>query len=261
MYHKKNVDYAYLLWEDFIYQVENKNVKKSNEMYYPRFTKVIINFFMAKDQSIPRRNSVNWHYARDDYMFTMIKSGAELPKIKANGQEEQGSDIYQLFPDVRTYESNDEQISWKSSEEDDDDEFNVIQRISLTGFQLKAVGSFSTQMVLDSPCLLVLITETSQSRQHDADHAGCLILGKSTSGGIQFLGDNVSQLMFKEAGLNCNVFPSWNTWRNLQLISTEYQLLTCFTKALLKTGFSTRQQLGMRCLTPAELEVLTKESA
>ncbi|GJR29614.1 hypothetical protein Tco_1105846 [Tanacetum coccineum] len=28
---------------------------------------------MAKDQSIPRRNSVNWHYARDDYMFTTIK--------------------------------------------------------------------------------------------------------------------------------------------------------------------------------------------
>ncbi|GJV08730.1 hypothetical protein Tco_1346386 [Tanacetum coccineum] len=61
------------LSEDFIYQVENKNVKKSNEMYYPRFTKVIVNFFMTKDQSIPRRNSVNWHYVRDDHMFTTIK--------------------------------------------------------------------------------------------------------------------------------------------------------------------------------------------
>ncbi|GJU77823.1 hypothetical protein Tco_1274893 [Tanacetum coccineum] len=59
-------------------QVENKNVKKSNEMYYPRFTKVIVNFFMTKDQSIPRRNSVNWHYARDDYMFTTIKT-SETP--------------------------------------------------------------------------------------------------------------------------------------------------------------------------------------
>ncbi|GJU20021.1 hypothetical protein Tco_1153363 [Tanacetum coccineum] len=28
---------------------------------------------MTKNQSIPRRNSVNWHYARDDYIFTMIK--------------------------------------------------------------------------------------------------------------------------------------------------------------------------------------------
>ncbi|GJR20471.1 hypothetical protein Tco_0968998 [Tanacetum coccineum] len=69
----KNVDYAYLLWEDFVYQVENKNVKRSNEMYYPRFTKVIVNFFMTKDQSIPRRNNVNWHFARDDPMFTTIK--------------------------------------------------------------------------------------------------------------------------------------------------------------------------------------------
>ncbi|GKA41526.1 hypothetical protein Tco_0734186 [Tanacetum coccineum] len=73
MYHKKNVDYAYLLWEDFVYQVENKNVKKSNKMYYPRFTKVIVNFFMTKDQLILRWNSVNWHYAKDDHMFTTIK--------------------------------------------------------------------------------------------------------------------------------------------------------------------------------------------
>ncbi|GJY17289.1 hypothetical protein Tco_0388780 [Tanacetum coccineum] len=35
MYNKKNVDYAYLLWEDFIYQIENKNTKKGNAMYYP----------------------------------------------------------------------------------------------------------------------------------------------------------------------------------------------------------------------------------
>nr|GEW33863.1 hypothetical protein [Tanacetum cinerariifolium] len=73
MYHKKNVDFAYLLWEDFVYQVEHKDAKKSNEMYYPRFTNVIIHFFMTKDPSIPRRNKVNWHYVRDDQMFTTIK--------------------------------------------------------------------------------------------------------------------------------------------------------------------------------------------
>nr|GFA55156.1 hypothetical protein [Tanacetum cinerariifolium] len=28
---------------------------------------------MSKDPSIPRRNKVNWHYVRDDHMFTMIK--------------------------------------------------------------------------------------------------------------------------------------------------------------------------------------------
>ncbi|GKD82043.1 hypothetical protein Tco_1348882 [Tanacetum coccineum] len=240
MYHKKNVDYAYLLWEDFVYQVENKNVKRSNEMYYPRFTKVIVNFFMTKDSSIPRRNRVNWHFARDDPMFTTIKvvsrhedtqlygailpdeltneaikdsesykeyyaiaSGAEPPKTKASVKKKKtGSDKTKTpptakgkrlktsakvakpakkkqiaktskakgltvlsgfalteakqmelaikrsliqthsshanssgihkgtsdkpgVPDVPTYASDDEQISWKSSDEDDDDEVSI----------------------------------------------------------------------------------------------------------------------------------------
>nr|GEV43836.1 hypothetical protein [Tanacetum cinerariifolium] len=32
LYHKRNVDYAFLIWEDFVFQVEHKNQKKSNEM-------------------------------------------------------------------------------------------------------------------------------------------------------------------------------------------------------------------------------------
>ncbi|GJZ01086.1 hypothetical protein Tco_0519047 [Tanacetum coccineum] len=76
-----NVNKLHQPWKSFAAVInkclsgkKNKNVKKSNEMYYPRFTKVIVNFFMTKDQSIPRWNSVNWHYARDDYMFTTIKT-------------------------------------------------------------------------------------------------------------------------------------------------------------------------------------------
>nr|GFC55957.1 hypothetical protein [Tanacetum cinerariifolium] len=69
LYHKRNIDYAFLIWEYFVYQVEHKNQKKSNEMYYPRFTKVIIHHFMAKKPSIPRQNKVNWHYVRDDILF------------------------------------------------------------------------------------------------------------------------------------------------------------------------------------------------
>ncbi|GJX44184.1 hypothetical protein Tco_0260860 [Tanacetum coccineum] len=52
--------------------IENKNTKKGNAMYYPRFTKLVVNFVMEKDPSIPRRNKVNWHFARDDPMFTTI---------------------------------------------------------------------------------------------------------------------------------------------------------------------------------------------
>ncbi|GJY48450.1 hypothetical protein Tco_0438406 [Tanacetum coccineum] len=73
MYHNKQVDYVYLLWEDLVFQVENKNSKKNSDMYYPRFTKVIVDYFMAKDQAIPRRNKMFWHYARDDFMFTTIR--------------------------------------------------------------------------------------------------------------------------------------------------------------------------------------------
>nr|GEZ43003.1 retrovirus-related Pol polyprotein from transposon TNT 1-94 [Tanacetum cinerariifolium] len=59
----------------------------------------------------------------------------------------------------------------------------------------------------------------------DVDHAGCIDSRKSTSGGIQFLDD-------------------------------------MFTKALLEDRFKYLvKRIGMRCLTPAELEVLAKESA
>nr|GEX20745.1 hypothetical protein [Tanacetum cinerariifolium] len=73
LYHTKSIDYAFLIWEDFVYQVKNKNQKKSNEMYYPRITKVIIHHFMSKDPSIPRRNKINWHYVKDDSIFSTIK--------------------------------------------------------------------------------------------------------------------------------------------------------------------------------------------
>nr|GFA77314.1 hypothetical protein [Tanacetum cinerariifolium] len=53
--------------------VEHKNTKRSNEMYYPRFTKVIIDHFMTRKPYISRRNRINWHYIRDDVLFTTIK--------------------------------------------------------------------------------------------------------------------------------------------------------------------------------------------
>ncbi|GJU41760.1 hypothetical protein Tco_1194717 [Tanacetum coccineum] len=94
MYHNKHVDDVYLLWEDLVYQVENKNSNKNNDMCYPRFTKVIINYFMTKDPSIPRRNKMFWHTARHDSMFITIRVifkyqdtqiyGAILPRYLTN---------------------------------------------------------------------------------------------------------------------------------------------------------------------------------
>nr|GFD00313.1 hypothetical protein [Tanacetum cinerariifolium] len=72
-YHRINIDFTYLIWEDFVYQVEHKNQQRSNEMNYPRFTKVIIDYFMTRKPSISRRNRINWHYVRDDALFSIIK--------------------------------------------------------------------------------------------------------------------------------------------------------------------------------------------
>nr|GEY03845.1 copia protein [Tanacetum cinerariifolium] len=106
LYHSRNIDYAFLIWEDFMYQVEHKNHKKSNEMYYPRFTKVILHHFMSKDLSIPRRNKVNWHYVRDDIIFLTIKVvsrhqntqqyGAMLP-IELTNKEIRNSKAYKEY--------------------------------------------------------------------------------------------------------------------------------------------------------------------
>nr|GEW14829.1 hypothetical protein [Tanacetum cinerariifolium] len=94
--------------EDFVFQVEHKNQKKSNEMYYPRFTKVIIHHFISKDPPIPRRNKVNWHYVRDDFMFSMIKLVSRhqnmqqfAPKPKASARRTRsGSDTSITPPTV-----------------------------------------------------------------------------------------------------------------------------------------------------------------
>nr|GEW68779.1 hypothetical protein [Tanacetum cinerariifolium] len=85
LYHKRNVDFAYLTWKDFVFQIEHKETKKSNVMYYPRFTKVITHHFMSKDPSIPRRN----------------KFGALLP-IELTNKDIRNSNAYKEYYAVAT---------------------------------------------------------------------------------------------------------------------------------------------------------------
>ncbi|GJR26988.1 hypothetical protein Tco_1103220 [Tanacetum coccineum] len=60
---------AFLITAD----IEYKDAKKTNKMSYPRFTKIIIDYFMIKDLSILRRNKMFWHTARDDTLITSIR--------------------------------------------------------------------------------------------------------------------------------------------------------------------------------------------
>ncbi|GJV46753.1 hypothetical protein Tco_1436965 [Tanacetum coccineum] len=111
MFHQKNVDYVYLLWEDLVFQIETKVSKRNKDMYYPRFTKVIINHFMSQDQSIPRRNKVDWHMAKDDLVLTIMrfipqhevvqKYGVILPDYLTN-QSMKESEVYRTYYDLAT---------------------------------------------------------------------------------------------------------------------------------------------------------------
>ncbi|GKE50531.1 hypothetical protein Tco_1481789 [Tanacetum coccineum] len=75
MYNLKNVDYVALLWEDFMYQADNRDISptRKENMPYPRFTKVIINYFISKDKTISMRNRINLHTVRDDFLLGTLK--------------------------------------------------------------------------------------------------------------------------------------------------------------------------------------------
>nr|GFD02687.1 hypothetical protein [Tanacetum cinerariifolium] len=47
--------------------------KSKEEQRNVLFMKVIIDYFMTRKLSIPRRNKINWHYVRDDVLFPTIK--------------------------------------------------------------------------------------------------------------------------------------------------------------------------------------------
>ncbi|GJU07585.1 hypothetical protein Tco_1124015 [Tanacetum coccineum] len=79
MYHKKNVDYVYLLWEDLIYQVENKNSKKNNEMCYPRFTKDTQIYGAILPDELTNQEILDSKAYKEYYV---VASRAEPPKVK-----------------------------------------------------------------------------------------------------------------------------------------------------------------------------------
>ncbi|GKE08113.1 hypothetical protein Tco_1411664 [Tanacetum coccineum] len=79
MFYKKKVNFVELLWEDFTFQIENRDHKKQENMYYPRFTKAIIHHFISKDKS-------------DDFQVY----GALLPKRMTN-QQMRDSNAYKTY--------------------------------------------------------------------------------------------------------------------------------------------------------------------
>ncbi|GKG25528.1 hypothetical protein Tco_0398674, partial [Tanacetum coccineum] len=113
MYNKKNVNYVSLLWEDVMYQADNREISsaRKDHMCYPRFTKVIINHFISKDNTISMRNRIKLHIICDDSLLGTLKFvskiqgyqqyGALIPDDMIN-QEIKDSEAYKTYYDFAT---------------------------------------------------------------------------------------------------------------------------------------------------------------
>nr|GFA56661.1 integrase, catalytic region, zinc finger, CCHC-type, peptidase aspartic, catalytic [Tanacetum cinerariifolium] len=98
----------------------------------------------------------------------------------------------------------------------------------------------------------------------DSDHAGCLDSRKSTSGAIAISCNPVQHSRTKHIDVRYHFIKEKVEKGIIELVfvGTEYLLADLFTKALPEERFKYLvRRLGMRCLTPAELEALANESA
>ncbi|GJZ40586.1 reverse transcriptase domain, reverse transcriptase zinc-binding domain protein [Tanacetum coccineum] len=114
-------------------------------------------------------------------------------------------------------------------------------------------------------------TDFELTASSDSDHAGCLDIRKITSGGIQFLGGD-KLVSWSSKKQDCTSMSSAEAEYHfikeqvekgiieLLFVETEYQLADLFTKALSEDRFKYLiRRIGMRCLTPEELEDIMKE--
>ncbi|GJT29753.1 hypothetical protein Tco_0910028 [Tanacetum coccineum] len=59
--------------KDLAYKIDNIDSKKQDNMFYPRFTKIIIHHFLEKDKSISMRNRTFMHTAQDDSLLGTMR--------------------------------------------------------------------------------------------------------------------------------------------------------------------------------------------
>ncbi|GJR80074.1 hypothetical protein Tco_0150859 [Tanacetum coccineum] len=108
MFYNKNVDYVELLWEDFMFQIYNRNTSaaRKENMPYPRFIKAIIHHFISKDKSISMRNRHFMHTVRDDTLLGSLKFVSKTEEYQAYGaliSEEMTNQQMQDSPAYKTY--------------------------------------------------------------------------------------------------------------------------------------------------------------
>ncbi|GJU03669.1 hypothetical protein Tco_1114007 [Tanacetum coccineum] len=87
-------------------RIENKVYKKQENMYYPRFAKVIIHHFLIQDKTLFWRNKIGMHTSKDDYLINTLRFisrkeasqiyGAVLPACLTNPELKE-SKAYKIY--------------------------------------------------------------------------------------------------------------------------------------------------------------------
>nr|GEW07633.1 retrovirus-related Pol polyprotein from transposon TNT 1-94 [Tanacetum cinerariifolium] len=93
---------------DFMYQDDNKEISSARKehMPYPRFTKVIIDHFISKDNTISMRNMINLHTSHDDTLLGTLKFVSKTKDFKIYGAvipDEMINDGIKLSKAYKTY--------------------------------------------------------------------------------------------------------------------------------------------------------------
>ncbi|GJR90329.1 retrovirus-related pol polyprotein from transposon TNT 1-94 [Tanacetum coccineum] len=70
---------------DFMFQIDNRDSKKQEKMYYPRFTKAIIQHFISKDKSISMRNRLFMHTVEDDSIWGSLRFVSKTEEYQVYG--------------------------------------------------------------------------------------------------------------------------------------------------------------------------------
>nr|GEV19517.1 retrovirus-related Pol polyprotein from transposon TNT 1-94 [Tanacetum cinerariifolium] len=71
----ENVDYPELIWEDFAFQIDHMKERKLRRetMPFPRFTKVIINYFLSQHKSLSNLKFQHYHTIKDHGIVSRLK--------------------------------------------------------------------------------------------------------------------------------------------------------------------------------------------
>ncbi|GJT28950.1 retrovirus-related pol polyprotein from transposon TNT 1-94 [Tanacetum coccineum] len=120
LYHQKKVDYVYLLWEDLVYQIENKEFIPQHEVVQ-RYGAILPDYLTN-----PAMKESEAYKTYHDLATRKVQPKPKYVRRSSRSKTDEAPKPSSGVPDAPTYRSDDEEIPWKSSDEDDDDEVNFL---------------------------------------------------------------------------------------------------------------------------------------